>query len=159
MEIRTFGQVIDAAPIPVMNDLQKRKYKEFLQDDVHPMERADSGLEGLFREVFPIESYDGTLKLEYVRYELGRPRYSMDECRKLDLTYAMPLKIVTRLTLPEPVEESVYLGEMPVMVAGCEFVVNGEEALLVPNRAGPGKLDRNDCKHKRYHSRTDRQER
>ncbi len=131
MEIRIFGRIKDVASIPVMNSLQRVKYKEFLQDDVHPTERQDTGLEALFREAFPIESYDGTLKLEYVRYDLGRPRYSIEECRKLDLTYARPLKIITRLSLPEPLEESVYLGEMPMMVGGCEFVINGAERVVV----------------------------
>ena len=59
--------------------------------------RTDSGLEGVLREIFPIESYDKTLTLEYIRYELGKPRYDPDECRQLRLTYGRPFRVWLRL--------------------------------------------------------------
>ncbi len=133
MEIRNFGVLPDAIPFPCLNDLQRKRYAEFLQADVPSSERKNVGLEALFREAFPVESYDGSVTLEYVRYELGRPRHSIEECKKLDLTYARPLKVVCRLRVPDAgvIEESVYLGEMPVMVGGGEFIINGAERVII----------------------------
>jgi DNA-directed RNA polymerase subunit beta len=93
--------------------------------------RPARGLEELLREVFPIYSYDKTMCLEYVGYELGRPRYTIDECRKLRLTFGYPFKVRLRLVKPEPVEEEVYLGEIPIMIGGGEFIINGSERVIV----------------------------
>ena len=132
MEIRNYGRVGDAIPVPNLTAIQKESYRRFLQMDVLPSERADIGLEAVLRETFPIVSYDGTMSLEYIRYELGRPRYTPDECRRLKLTYGMPLKIVARLDKPSgPVEEDVYLGEIPIMMGGGEFIINGAERVIV----------------------------
>ena len=83
------------------------------------------------REIFPIESYDKTLRLEYVRYELGKPRYEPDECRQLRLTYGRPFKVWLRLTKEQPIEEEVYLGDIPIMLGGGEFIINGAERVVV----------------------------
>ena len=96
-----------------------------------PEHRNHQGLEGVMREVFPIESYDGTMELEYLGYELGSPRYTPDECRELKLTYGRPFKIRVRLKKESPVEEDVYLGEIPIMLGGGEFIVNGTERVIV----------------------------
>ena len=93
--------------------------------------RQDQGIEGVLREIFPIESYDKTLRLEYVRYELGKPRYEPDECRQLRLTYGRPFKVWLRLTKEQPVEEEVYLGDIPIMLGGGEFIINGAERVVV----------------------------
>jgi DNA-directed RNA polymerase subunit beta len=87
--------------------------------------------EALLREIFPIYSYDKTMCLEYVGYELGRPRYTIDECRKLRMTFGYPFKVRLRLVKPEPVEEEVYLGEIPIMIGGGEFIINGSERVIV----------------------------
>ncbi len=93
---------------------------------------AEAGLEGVFREIFPIESYDKTLKLEYLHYDLGKPRYDPDECRQLRLTYGRPLHVWLRLNKGETtLEESVYLGDMPIMIGGGEFIINGAERVVV----------------------------
>ena len=81
--------------------------------------------------MFPIYSYDKTMCLEYVGYELGKPRYSIEECRKLRLTFGYPFKVRLRLVKPEPVEEEVYLGEIPIMIGGGEFIINGSERVIV----------------------------
>jgi DNA-directed RNA polymerase subunit beta len=117
--------------VPNLVDIQTKSYWEFLQKDVAPRQRALRGMENILRETFPIESYDGSLRLQYLYYELGRPRYSADECRKLRLTYGYPFKIRCRLDKPQPVEEDVYLGEVPVMIGGGEFIVNGAERVIV----------------------------
>src|SRR4051812_1909989 len=80
---RTFGRVHEVVPIPNLMALQVDSYQRFLQEDVQPRERTDVGLEAILREVFPIESYDGQLALEYMEYELGKPRYTAEECRRL----------------------------------------------------------------------------
>ncbi|MCL2000740.1 MAG: DNA-directed RNA polymerase subunit beta, partial [Planctomycetes bacterium] len=117
--------------LPDLMDTQRRFYAEFLQMDTPPHERKNDGLEAVFREVFPIESYDGSVSLEYLEYQIGEPRHTPDECRALRLTYAGPLKIKVRLTGKVAVEEWVYLGEIPLMIGGGEFVVNGAERVIV----------------------------
>jgi DNA-directed RNA polymerase subunit beta len=130
-EIRRFGQTKEYYTIPSLTDIQTRSYETFLQLDIAQEKRKDIGIEGVLREIFPIESYDKTLKLEYVRYELGKPRYTPDECRQLRLTYGRPFKVWLRLNKEQPVEEEVYLGDMPVMLGGGEFIINGAERVVV----------------------------
>jgi DNA-directed RNA polymerase subunit beta len=132
MEIRHFGRVKELnGVVPNLVSLQRRSYEGFLQADVPPAKRKNSGLEALIREIFPIVSYDGSIVLEYVRYELGRPRYTSEECRDLRLTYGIPFKIRVRLRKPEPIEEEVYLGEIPVMIGEGGFIINGAERVIV----------------------------
>ena len=85
----------------------------------------------MLREIFPIESYDKTIRLEYLRYDLGKPRYEPDECRQLRLTYGRPFRIWLRLVKEQPIEEEVYLGDLPIMLGGGEFIINGAERVVV----------------------------
>ncbi len=117
--------------VPDLVELQTRSYAAFLQEDVPADHRTDAGLESIMREVFPIPSYDGTMSLEYLGYDLGAPRYTPDECRELRLTYGRPFKIRVKLQKETAVEEEVYLGEIPIMVGGGEFIVNGTERVIV----------------------------
>jgi len=127
-----FGRLGELVPVPALTDLQIRAYFAFLQRDVPPEKRTSTGLEAILRETFPIKNYDGTISLEYISYEIGQPRYSPDECRMLRLTYGAPLKVRLRLNKPQnPVEEEVYLGDLPVMLGGGAFVVNGAERVIV----------------------------
>ncbi|MFM7412104.1 MAG: hypothetical protein ACKO6E_02650, partial [Planctomycetota bacterium] len=103
-EIRHFGSRRASHHIPDLTEIQTRFYDAFLQYDVPAAKRKDQGIEGVLREIFPVESYDRTVKLEYLRYELGKPRYSPDECRQLRLTYGRPLRVVLRLTREQPIE-------------------------------------------------------
>jgi DNA-directed RNA polymerase subunit beta len=129
---RNFGKIRDEYTIPDLTEIQTESYARFLQVDEPAEGRADSGLEGVFREIFPIESYDKQLKLEYVKYELGKPRYEPDECRQLRLTYGRPLHVWLKLNKGETsIEESVYLGDMPIMIGGGEFIINGAERVVV----------------------------
>ena len=131
METVTYGRYMTFADIPDLVEMQTSSYREFLQPDVLPNNRKNHGLEALLREVFPIYSYDKTLCLEYISYDLGRPRFTIEECRKLKMTYGYPFKIRVRLVKPEPVEEEIYLGEIPIMIGGGEFIVNGSERVTV----------------------------
>jgi DNA-directed RNA polymerase subunit beta len=130
-EIRRFGSIRQHHSLPDLTDIQTRSYEAFLQLDVPHNRRKDQGIEGVLREIFPIESYDKTLRVEYLRYELGKPRYEPDECRQLRLTYGRPFKVWLRLTKEQPIEEEVYLGDMPIMLGGGEFIINGAERVVV----------------------------
>ncbi len=131
MKIRHFGRFRSPLAVPSLTDIQTESWAEFLQENVPFNRRSDHGLEAILRETYPIYSYDKTVSLEYMGYELGRPRYTDDECRILGVTYGMPFKILVRLEKPEPVEEWVYLGEIPIMVGGGEFIINGSERVIV----------------------------
>src|SRR5512147_740451 len=130
-EVRRFGSLREHHSIPDLTVVQTRSYDNFLQYEVPAAKRKDQGIEGVLREIFPIESYDKNLRLEYIRYELGKPRYEPDECRQLRLTYGRPFKVWLRLTKEQPVEEEVYLGDVPIMLGGGEFIINGAERVVV----------------------------
>ncbi len=130
-EVRQFGSDRATFPIPDLTKIQTASYEAFLQQGSSSSRTKEQGIEGVLREIFPIESYDKTLSLEYLRYELGKPRYEPDECRQLRLTYGMPFRIWLRLNKEEPVEEEVYLGDMPIMLGGGEFIINGAERVVV----------------------------
>jgi DNA-directed RNA polymerase subunit beta len=125
MQIRYFGRAKHLHDIPNLCETQRKFYAEFLQADVLPNERKRDGLQAIFQEVFPIFSYDEQISLEFVEYDLGEPRHTPDECRALGLTYGAPLKIRCRLKREEVVEEEVYLGSVPLMIGGGEFIING----------------------------------
>ena len=132
--IRNFGKVQDAIEVSDLVAIQRRSYERFLQEDVEPTRRKCIGLEALFREIFPISNYGKTMYLEYLYYEMEKPRYAPNECRQLRLTYGYPLKICCRLRSKDDedlAEQSIYLGEMPVMIGGGEFIINGAERVIV----------------------------
>ncbi len=132
--VRDFGKVRDAVEIPDLVAVQRKSYENFLQKDVPPTKRACIGLEALFRETFPIESYDKKMLLEYLYYELEKPHYTPTQCRQLRLTYGYPVKIWCRLRSKEGedlAEQAMYLGEMPVMIGGGEFIINGAVRVIV----------------------------
>src|SRR5438132_4385175 len=133
-EVRDFSKRGDALPIPNLIDIQIESYQRFLQKEVEVNKRKNDGLEALLREVFPIESYDQNLRLEYISYDLAEPRYTTDECRALRLTFGMPFRIQVRFVRKdkyEVMEDSIYLGEMPIMIGGGEFIINGAERVIV----------------------------
>jgi len=132
--VRNYSRVGDALPVPDLMGIQTRSYARFLQKELAPQDRELLGLEALMREMFPIESYDGNLSLHYISYELGKPRYTPDECRELRLTFGMPFRVRLRLVRKdndEIQEDLVYLGDIPVMIGGGEFIINGAERVIV----------------------------
>ncbi len=131
IQVRHFGSLRAPHTTPDLTQIQTKSYDAFLQYDIGWQNRKVEGLEGVLKEIFPVESYDKTLRLEYVRYELGKPRYEPDECRQLRLTYGRPFKVVLRLTKEQPIEEEVYLGDIPIMLGGGEFIINGAERVVV----------------------------
>src|SRR6266481_2015828 len=133
-EVRDFAKRGDALPIPNLIEVQQVSYQRFLQKEVEAAKRKGEGLVSLLREVFPIESYDGNLRLEYISYDLSEPRYTTDECRALRLTFGMPFRIQVRFVRKdkdEVMEDSIYVGEIPIMIGGGEFIINGAERVIV----------------------------
>ena len=133
-EARNFGKVHEAVDIPDLVAIQRNSYDRFLQKDLAPTKRKGNGLEALFQETFPIESYDKKMLLEYLYYELERPHYTPTQCRQLRLTYGYPLKIWCRLRSKEGedlAEQAMYLGEIPIMIGGGEFIINGAVRVIV----------------------------
>ena len=133
--VRDYSKRGDALSIPNLVDVQQAAYERFLQK-AKPFDGRDPliGLESLLREVFPIESYDGNMQLEYVHYRLDEPRYTPDECRELRLTYGLPFRVRVRLVrkdVAEVPEEDIYLGEIPVLMGGGEYIINGAERVIV----------------------------
>ncbi|MFQ5429569.1 MAG: hypothetical protein ACE5E1_04585, partial [Phycisphaerae bacterium] len=133
-EVRNFGKIGDAMEIPDLIEIQVGSYERFLRVDGDSGSRKERSLNSLLREVFPIQSYDENITLEYLDYTLGKPRYTPDECRQLRLTYGRPLRIRCRLhrkDKDEIFEDRVYLGEIPIMIGGGEFIINGAERVIV----------------------------
>ena len=129
--IRHFGNIPGTFELSDLTRIQTESYSRFLQLDRRPSERRNEGLEEILREVFPIKSYDGQYELTYEKYELGKPRYTPTECRQLRLTYGRPFRVTLKLNKEQPIEEEVYLGDIPIMVGGGEFIVNGAERVIV----------------------------
>src|ERR1700722_17117663 len=129
--VRNLGIVRNDFEISDLTRIQTESYARFLQLDRGPCERKSQGMEEMLREVSPIETYDGQYRLEYLRYELGKPRYTPTECRQLRLTFGRSFRIWLRLVKEQPIEEEVYLGDMPIMIGGGEFIINGAERVVV----------------------------
>jgi len=132
---RDYSKRGDALPIPDLVEVQRAAYERFIQED-KPFDERDPmiGLESLLREVFPIPSYDETMQLEYLNYKVDEPRYTPDECRELRLTYGRPFRVRVRFVrqdVAEIPEEEIYLGEIPILMGGGEFIVNGAERVIV----------------------------
>jgi DNA-directed RNA polymerase subunit beta len=133
--VRDYSKHGDGLSVPNLVEVQTAAYLRFLQQE-KPHDKRDLaiGLESLLREVFPIISYDGNMQLDYLYYKLDEARYTPDECRQLRLTYGLPFRVGVRMTRkdnPNIVDEEIYLGEIPIMMGGGEFIVNGAERVIV----------------------------
>ncbi len=138
---KSYATVNPAMDPPNLLEIQKKSYDEFLQPNEPPHKRADQGLEGAFRNVFPIDDMKGYYSLEYDGYRLGTPKYGIEECKERGLTFAVPLKLDLSLLVYEVEGESkqfvekisneVYLGELPLMTQRGTFVINGAERVIV----------------------------
>ena len=127
-----FGKLRDIIDPPDLIDVQTRSYTEFLQRNVSGSKRTDQGLQGIFKEVFPIESYDGRYVLDFVKFTLADPKLDPVACIYEGITYASPLHVTFRLKDGDHVtEDDVYMGEVPLMTDTGAFVVNGAERVVV----------------------------
>lgn len=133
--VRDYSKRGDAIPVPNLTRVQQDAYTRFLQKDlVHEDRKQHLGLQSLLREVFPIESYDGMMKLEFISYSFSEPQHTESECRELRLTYGYPWRVKMRLKREDStdvLEEDIYLGDIPILLGGGEFVVNGSERVIV----------------------------
>ena len=132
--VRDFSKRGDAIPVPPLTQVQGEAYERLIQSNINPLERKLIGIEALLQEVFPIEAYDGSMRVEYLYYKLDEPRYTVDECKELRLTYGRPFKIGVRFIrdgIAEVLEEEIYIGEIPQLIGGGEFIINGSERCIV----------------------------
>src|SRR5471030_1206078 len=127
-----FGRLAEAIETPNLIEVQLNSYKDFLQKEVPQAKRKNEGLQAVFSEVFPIESYDEKIKLEFGDYEIGDPKLSPLECQRESQTFAAPLYVTFRLREDKNVkEERVYMGELPLMAPQGTFIINGAERVVV----------------------------
>jgi DNA-directed RNA polymerase subunit beta len=132
LNIRDFSKVRRPLDLPNLLDIQIKSYEDFLQKDIDPEKRLDQGLEEVFREVFPLESYDGQIRLEYIDYTLGKEKYSPVECKRRGLNYSSALKVRLRLITPIDIkEQEVYFGDFPLITETGTFIINGDERVVV----------------------------
>jgi DNA-directed RNA polymerase subunit beta len=132
VERRNFGKLQTVLEPPDLIEIQAKSYYDFLQPDTPPEKRKNQGLHGVFKEVFPIESYDKRYLLEYVKYILGAPRMSPSDCIAEGVTYSAPLQVRFRLKDGDEVrEEDVYMGEIPLMLDDGSFIINGVRRVVV----------------------------
>ena len=105
MKKLNFSRIREIYRLPHLLSHQMKSFGEFLQADIPPERRRKIGLQKVFKEIFPIESLDKTYKLEYISYFLGRPKYSIEECKRRGLTFAAPLRVRLRLIGPEEAKD------------------------------------------------------
>ena len=140
---KSFAKLKQVIEIPNLIDIQKRSYDKFLQLDIPADKREDMGIQGVFKSVFPIKDFSETSSLEFVSYNLEKPKYDVDECRARGMTFAAPIKVVIRLvvwdvneetgvqSIRDVKEQEVYFGEIPLMTDSGTFIINGTERVIV----------------------------
>ncbi len=127
-----FGKLREVIQPPNLIEIQITSYLEFLQKGVPEKQRKPQGLEAVFREVFPILSYDERLTLEYVSYSLGEPKHSELECLREGITYSVPLYVKLRLREEDFIkDEDIFMGEIPMVTDRGSFIINGAERVVV----------------------------
>ena len=140
---KSFGRIPEVAPMPNLIDVQRSSYEGFLQMHIAPDSRTNTGLQEVFRGVFPIDDFAGRGRLEFVYYELEEPKYDVEECIQRGMNYAAPLKVILRLivwdldedtgarSIRDIKEQPVYMGDMPLMTDNGTFIINGTERVIV----------------------------
>src|SRR6478609_6621914 len=137
----SFAKLDQGMEMPHLLDIQTRAFEALLQLDAASHDREDIGLERVFKDLFPITDVHENFSLEFVRYSLGEPKYTVEECIERDMTYSAPLKATLQLVINEVVneqkrprniiEKEVYLGELPLLTPLGTFVINGAERVIV----------------------------
>ena len=138
---KDFSKLPEVMEQPYLLAIQLDSYRRFTQAEVPPEQRTGIGLHAAFNSVFPIESYSGNARLEYVDYVLGKSVFDVEECKLRGATYAAPLRVRVRLvlvdkdspnkTIKDIKEQQVYLGEVPLMTENGTFIINGTERVIV----------------------------
>jgi DNA-directed RNA polymerase subunit beta len=123
-ERRSYARINEVLDIPNLIEIQQRSYQWFLE----------SGLREMFQDISPIQDFTGNLVLEFIDYSLGEPKYSVDESKERDVTYAAPLRVKVRLINKETgevKEQEVFMGDFPLMTETGTFIINGAERVIV----------------------------
>ncbi|SFY44542.1 DNA-directed RNA polymerase subunit beta [Paracoccus ferrooxidans] len=140
---RYYGNIREVLEMPNLIEVQKSSYDLFLRSGDAEGHQDGEGIQGVFQSVFPIKDFNETATLEFVKYELEKPKYDVDECQSRDMTYAAPLKVTLRLivfdvdeatgakSVKDIKEQDVYMGDMPLMTQNGTFIVNGTERVVV----------------------------
>ena len=140
---RYYGNIREVLEMPNLIEVQKSSYDLFLNSGEGEGHHDGEGIQGVFQSVFPIKDFNETATLEFVKYELERPKYDVDECQQRDMTYAAPLKVTLRLivfdvdentgakSVKDIKEQDVFMGDMPLMTQNGTFIVNGTERVVV----------------------------
>ncbi len=140
---KNFAKTTSIVETPHLIEMQRLTYEKFLQFDVEPDQREDIGLQHIFKSIFPIADFNGTCFLEFVRFNFGEPKYTVEECVERGMTFEVPIKITVRLVtydidtttgvknIRDIKEQEVYLGSVPLMTRDGVFVVNGTERVIV----------------------------
>ncbi len=141
---KDYSRIGKVVSMPNLIEVQKKSFVQFLQLDAKSSEeRADVGLQAVFKSAFPIKDFSGNASLEFVKYSLLEPKYTVDECHQKGMTYAAPIKLLVRLIMwdkdPETgaqsirdiKEQDVYFGEIPLMTDNGSFIINGTERVIV----------------------------
>ena len=138
-----FGKIHEVLDMPNLIEVQKSSYDLFLNSGEAETPTDGDGIQGVFQSVFPIKDFNETSVLEYVKYELEKPKYDVEECQQRDMTYSAPLKVTLRLivfdmdedtgakSVKDIKEQDVFMGDMPLMTPNGTFVVNGTERVIV----------------------------
>ena len=130
----SFAKLKDRVPLPDLLEIQLTAFEEFLQMDKTPNTRESKGLEAVFRQFFPIENANSMITIEYVNYEIGKIKYTEDECFDKNLTFSVPIKAVFRLhdgKTGVAKEKDIYIGDFPLMTPRGTFIINGAERVVV----------------------------
>jgi DNA-directed RNA polymerase subunit beta len=140
---RYYGKIREVIEMPNLIEVQKSSYDLFLKSGDQPQPLDGEGIKGVFQSVFPIKDFNETSILEFVGYELEKPKYDVEECQQRDMTYSAPLKVTLRLivfdidedtgakSVKDIKEQDVFMGDMPLMTPNGTFVVNGTERVIV----------------------------
>jgi DNA-directed RNA polymerase subunit beta len=127
-----FGKIKEVIAPPNLIEVQCNSYREFLQAETAQSKRKNLGLQAVFKEVFPIESYDGKTVLDFHSYEIGEPKLDWLECLREGVTFGAPLHVTFLLQEERGTkEEKVFMGELPLMTPQGTFVINGAERVIV----------------------------
>jgi len=142
---KSFAELPTVMDIPYLLSIQVDSYEQFLQEHKKPKARENTGLQAAFSSIFPIESHSGNAELQFVEYYLGTPEFDERECILRGSTFAAPMRVKIRLIIKDKDskdkdskaaikdirEQSVYMGEMPLMTANGTFIINGTERVIV----------------------------
>ncbi|WP_420857336.1 DNA-directed RNA polymerase subunit beta [Marivivens marinus] len=138
-----YGKIREVLEMPNLIEVQKSSYDLFLRSGDADIPADGEGIKGVFQSVFPIKDFNETSVLEFVKYELEKPKFDVEECMQRDLTYSAPLKVTLRLivfdvdedtgakSVKDIKEQDVFMGDMPLMTPNGTFIVNGTERVIV----------------------------